>query len=229
MSSPRRQVEGHRPAVARRSSSDHREFVILDPGGCYNGSWGSRRAVTVDPWRSRFARLSLGFAVAFAGLLFSAQETSAQSAPSTVTATPNGDVSSGTIFGGLSCIGVFIGSVWVVGESDVGRSEREHGGSRPDDRCHHHLEPEGLRGNAPYKTVDCVKIGSKISSTMSQKRRPGPSGGTDHFSYVVPSGGTGGNQICDRAIVSGPWLNTEKGVILCYTSWVSRRPRFPSH
>jgi len=78
-------------------------------------------------------------------------------------------------------------------------------------------DPKDFGGFPPVSTADCVKIGSKISRTLSQEHTPGPSGGTDHFSYVVPLGGTGGDQICDRATVTGPWENTEKSAILCYT------------
>ncbi len=77
--------------------------------------------------------------------------------------------------------------------------------------------PEDFGGFPPESTVDCVKIGSKISRTLSQEHEPGPTGGTDHFSYVVPLDGTGGAQICDRATATGPWENTDKSAILCYT------------
>ena len=87
--------------------------------------------------------------------------------------------------------------------------------------------PKDFGGFPPSKTVDCVKIGSKISSSLSQEHKPGPSGGTDHFSYVVPLDGTGGDQICDRAIISGPWQNTEKSAILCYTVMGVATPEVP--
>ena len=98
---------------------------------------------------------------------------------------------------------------------------------RPDDQCHDHLEPEGLRG-IPRADGDCVKIGSKISKTLSQEHEPGRSGGTDHFSYVVPLDGTGADQICDRATILGPWLNTEKSAILCYTAMGVQTPEVPN-
>ncbi len=69
--------------------------------------------------------------------------------------------------------------------------------------------PKDFGGYPPARTLDCVKIGSKISKTLSQEHEPGPSGGTDHFSYAVPLDGTGADQICDRATILGPWLNTE--------------------
>ena len=87
--------------------------------------------------------------------------------------------------------------------------------------------PKDFGGFAPSKTVDCVKIGSRISSSLSQEHTPGPSGGTDHFSYVVPMDGTGGGQICDRAIIAGPWLNREKSAILCYTVMSAATPEVP--
>jgi hypothetical protein len=89
-------------------------------------------------------------------------------------------------------------------------------------------DPRDFGGYAPSKTVDCVKIGSSISKTLSQEHTPGPSGGTDHFSYVVPVDGTGGDQICDRATVSGPWGNTEKSAILCYTLMAVATPEVPT-
>ena len=77
--------------------------------------------------------------------------------------------------------------------------------------------PTDFGGFPPVSTVDCVKIGSQISPTLSQEHTHAPSAGTDHFSYVVPLDGTGGDQICDRAIATGPWENSEKSAVLCYT------------
>ena len=88
--------------------------------------------------------------------------------------------------------------------------------------------PKDFGGFSPSETVDCVKIGSRISSSLSQEHIPGPSGGTDHFSYVVPLDGTGGDQICDRAVISGPWLNREKSAILCYTVMSAATPEVPT-
>ena len=88
--------------------------------------------------------------------------------------------------------------------------------------------PKDFGGYPPARTVDCVKIGSKISKTLSQEHKPGPSGGTDHFSYVVPMDGTGADQICDRATILGPWLNTEKSAILCYTAMGVQTPEVPN-
>ena len=88
--------------------------------------------------------------------------------------------------------------------------------------------PKDFGGYPPARTLDCVKFGSKISKTLSQEHEPGPSGGTDHFSYVVPLDGTGADQICDRATISGPWLNTEKSAILCYTAMGVQTPEVPN-
>jgi LPXTG-motif cell wall-anchored protein len=73
---------------------------------------------------------------------------------------------------------------------------------------------------APDKTDDCVEIGTTLSTAMSQEHKPGPAGGTDTFSYVVPSGGTNGQQICDRGSIAGTGPtgpDAEKSAILCYT------------
>jgi hypothetical protein len=61
---------------------------------------------------------------------------------------------------------------------------------------------------------------------MSQEHKPGPSGGTDTFSYVVPSGATNGQQVCDRGTVSGtgPPSGIEKSAILCYTVMTAVTP-----
>lgn len=53
-----------------------------------------------------------------------------------------------------------------------------------------------------FSSVDCVWIGRHISATLSQAHTPGPSGGTDTFSYVVPNG-TDGQPICDRGVLLG--------------------------
>jgi hypothetical protein len=51
-----------------------------------------------------------------------------------------------------------------------------------------------------FLTEDCVEIGSRISTTLSRVHVPAPHGRTDTFSYVVP-GDTGGQPICDRAVL----------------------------
>jgi len=51
-----------------------------------------------------------------------------------------------------------------------------------------------------FSSLDCVRIGSHISATLSQLHSPGPSGGTDTFSYAMPNG-TNGQAVCDRAVL----------------------------
>ncbi len=64
-------------------------------------------------------------------------------------------------------------------------------------------KPAEFSGNRPFLIEDCVKIGSRISTTLSQVQVPASDGGTQTFSYVVPPGGTGGQPICDRAVAAG--------------------------
>lgn len=87
--------------------------------------------------------------------------------------------------------------------------------------------PSDFGGYRPVRTLDCVMIGRHSSTTLSQEHKWVPAGGTDHFSYTVPLDGTGGDQICDRAAVSGPWENTEKTAILCYTVMGAMAPEVP--
>jgi hypothetical protein len=68
--------------------------------------------------------------------------------------------------------------------------------------------PNDLGGNPPAKTEDCVEIGSQISTGLSQEHVPGPTSGTDTFTFVVPLNGTGGQQICDRGAV---WAGDDEG------------------
>jgi len=63
---------------------------------------------------------------------------------------------------------------------------------------------------------------------LSQTHKPDSTGGTDHFSYVVPVDGTGGDAICGRALVSGPWENAEKSAVLCYTVMGVEAPEVPN-
>jgi hypothetical protein len=94
-------------------------------------------------------------------------------------------------------------------------------------------KPTDFQGDRPSETDDCVEIGSRVSRVLSQVHPAGPSGGSDTFSYVVPSGGTGGRPICDRGEVSGSsdgssrdhggaqnegWRQdgTEESAVLCY-------------
>ena len=82
-------------------------------------------------------------------------------------------------------------------------------------------------GNPPAKSENCVKIGSHISKSLSREHEPGPSAGSDTFSFTVPVDGTGGQQICDRSAVSGTAVSTEKSAILCYTVMAAVAPEVP--
>ena len=82
-------------------------------------------------------------------------------------------------------------------------------------------------GNPPAKSENCVKIGSHISKSLSREHEPGPSAGSDTFSFTVPVDGTGGQQICDRSAVSGTDVSTEKSAILCYTVMAAVAPEVP--
>jgi len=64
-------------------------------------------------------------------------------------------------------------------------------------------KPSDFPGTRPPQTADCVEIGSLASKMLSQVHAQGATAGSDTFSYVVPSAGTGGRPICDRALVSG--------------------------
>ena len=98
--------------------------------------------------------------------------------------------------------------------------------------------------------ADCVTIGSRISTTLTQVHSPAPAGGTDTFTYVVPPNGTGGQQICDRGLAWGrddrgggggegdgrgygrhdEWgvpLGAEKSAVLCYTILGAAAPEAP--
>jgi hypothetical protein len=128
-----------------------------------------------------------------------------------------GDVSSETMVTGNSCNGVFNGA---PSGSLVKTTSAGPNGSTvsPGQTITVTLtwNTGDFGGSAPSKTDDCVEIGSQISATLSQEHKPGPSGGTDTYTYQVPSGGTGGQQICDRGAVSGPNVSTEKSATLCY-------------
>ena len=65
--------------------------------------------------------------------------------------------------------------------------------------------PGDFAGHHPWETEDCVEIGSHISWDLSRSHVPGPGGGTDTFSYVVPRWGTGGQPICARGLLWGPF------------------------
>jgi hypothetical protein len=83
-------------------------------------------------------------------------------------------------------------------------------------------------GKIPSKTDDCVKIGSTNSPTLSQEHKPGPGGGIDTFTDVVPVSGTGGQPLCIRGSVSGSGTNTEKSSVLCYSILGAATPEVPS-
>jgi hypothetical protein len=59
--------------------------------------------------------------------------------------------------------------------------------------------PGDLAGHS-FSSMDCVRIGSHISATLSQLHTPAPSAGTDTFSYTMPNG-TNGLAVCDRAVL----------------------------
>jgi hypothetical protein len=63
-------------------------------------------------------------------------------------------------------------------------------------------DPRDFGGHGAAVSADCVKIGSRISHTLSQEHTPGPNGGTDTFSYVRPDS-TDGQQVCDRGALRG--------------------------
>jgi hypothetical protein len=63
-------------------------------------------------------------------------------------------------------------------------------------------DPRDFGGHGAALSEDCVKIGSRISHTLSQEHTPGPNGGTDTFSYVIPDS-TDGQQVCDRGALRG--------------------------
>jgi hypothetical protein len=142
---------------------------------------------------------------------------------------PNpGDVTSETMVSGNSCNGVFNGSP--VGSLVKSTSAGPNNSTvTPGQAITVTLtwNPSDFGGTVPTKTDDCVEIGSQISASLSQEHKPGPSGGTDTFSYAVPSGGTGGQQICDRGAVAGANHSTEKSAILCYTVMGAATPEAP--
>ncbi len=132
---------------------------------------------------------------------------------------PNpGDVSSETMVSGNSCNGVFNGTPAgsLVKTTSAGPNDST---VSPGQMITVTLtwNPADFGGNAPSRTDDCVEIGSSISASLSQEHKPGPAGGTDTYTYSVPSGGTNGQQICDRGAVSGTGHSTEKSAVLCYT------------
>jgi LPXTG-motif cell wall-anchored protein len=134
---------------------------------------------------------------------------------------PNpGDVSALTMVTGNSCNGTFNGAATgsIVKTTSAGPT-----GSTvaPGQTITVTLSwnPSDFGGSAPQVSEDCVDIGTSLSGGMSQEHKPGPTGGTDTFSYMVPSNGTNGLQVCDRGEVSGTGTAgmVEKSAILCYT------------
>jgi hypothetical protein len=59
--------------------------------------------------------------------------------------------------------------------------------------------PQDLKGHS-FSSLDCVRIGSRISASLSQLHTAAPNGGTDTFSYAMPNG-TNGQAVCDRAVL----------------------------
>jgi hypothetical protein len=141
-----------------------------------------------------------------------------------------GDVSSETMVTGNSCNGIFNGAATgsLVKTTSAGPNNST---VSPGQTITVTLtwNPADFGGRAPSKTDDCVEIGTQLSTSMSQEHKPGPSGGTDTFSYVVPSGGTNGQQICDRGALSGtgPPSGIEKSAVLCYTVMAAVTPEAP--
>ncbi len=105
-------------------------------------------------------------------------------------------------------------------------------------------KPSEFVWTAPSRIADCVEIGSTISPTLSEAYGPGPTTGTFTFTYVVPAGGTGGQQICDRGVAwgrddrSNTWAsghgegwghddNTERSAVLCYSILAAQAPEAP--
>jgi hypothetical protein len=142
-----------------------------------------------------------------------------------------GDVAAETTVTGNSCNGVFSGapSGSLVKTTSAGPNNST---VSPGQTITVTLTwyPSDFGGNAPNKSDDCVEIGTTISATLSQEHKPGPTGGTDTFTYTVPSGGTNGQPICDRARVAGTLNGTsvgDKSAILCYTVMGAVTPEVP--
>jgi hypothetical protein len=141
-----------------------------------------------------------------------------------------GDVSAATMVTGHSCNGEFDGAATgsLAKSTSAGPNDST---VSPGQTITVTLtwNPSDFGGSAPSKSDDCVEIGSTLSTSMSQEHKPGPAGGTDAFSYTVPSGGTNGQQICDRGALSGtgPVSGIEKSAILCYTVMSAATPEVP--
>ena len=177
-------------------------------------------------WRSDLAWFCLGLAVATAVLLPSAEAASAQGGVGRATSVHYPDPGVGVIFS--SCERVFWGgrSGSLVSTTSAGPN-----GSTvvPGQTITVTItwNPRDFWERLPFETHDCVAIGSRISRTLSQERRLDPAAGTDHFSFVVPRDGTGGNQMCEWAAVSGLFAKTEKTAVLCYVVMGAETPEVP--
>lgn len=142
-----------------------------------------------------------------------------------------GDVSALTMVTGHSCNGVFDGAATgsILKTTSAGQNNNT---VLPGQTISVTItwNPSDFGGNAPTKSDDCVEIGTQLSTSMSQEHKPAPAGGTDTFSYVVPSDGTNGEQICDRGALSGtgPVSGIEKSAILCYTVMAAVTPEVPT-
>jgi hypothetical protein len=142
-----------------------------------------------------------------------------------------GDVAALTMLTGHSCNGVFDGAAQgsLVKTTSAGPNNST---VAPGQTISVTLtwNPSDFVGGAPSKSDDCVEIGTSLSTNMSQEHKPGPAGGTDTFSYVVPSDGTSGEQICDRGSIAGTGPtgpDAEKSAILCYTVMAAATPEVP--
>jgi hypothetical protein len=129
-----------------------------------------------------------------------------------------GDVSSETMVTGNSCNGVFNGvsTGSVVKTTSAGPNNST---VTPGQTIVVTLtwNPSDFGSSNAAKTDDCVEIGTTLSASLSQEHKPPPSGGSDTYSYVVPTGGTNGQRICDRAQVTATGHSPEKSAVLCYT------------
>ena len=129
-----------------------------------------------------------------------------------------GDVSSETMVTGNSCNGVFngasTGSLVKTTSAGANNSTVTPGQSISVTLT---WSSSDFGGGTATKTDDCVEIGTTLWATLSQEHKPPPAGGSDSYTYVVPTGSTAGQQICDRGQVTGSNHSPEKSAVLCYT------------
>ena len=139
-----------------------------------------------------------------------------------------GDVSSETMVTGNSCNGVFNGASTgsLVKTTSAGPNNST---VTPGQTIMVTLtwNPSDFGGANATKTDDCVEIGTSLSATLSQEHKPPPPGGSDTFSYVVPTASTAGQQVCDRGQVTETGLTPEKSAVLCYTVLGAVTPEVP--